>query len=144
MKNGVNTEATPKTRLAGRSTGPGSAWRKAKPAPRRTIPSAASASGMYSVVKIAEKADEKAVQRMTRTKISQTWFASQTGPIDRSIWARTRPRPFPRARKQVPETGAEVGPAEDRVERDAEPEDRRADIRLAHGLAPDPASAGGP
>ena len=108
MKNGVNTEATPKTRLAGRSTGPGSAWRKAKPAPRRTIPSAAIASGMYSVVKIAEKADEKAVQRMTRTKISQTWFASQTGPIDRSIWACTRrarsPEPASRSQRPAPKS----------------------------------------
>ena len=46
MKNGVSTDANPKTRLAGRSTGPGRAWRKAKPEPRRTIPSAARASGM--------------------------------------------------------------------------------------------------
>ena len=46
MKNGVSTEATPKTRLAGPLHRPGRAWRKAKPEPRRTIPSAASASGM--------------------------------------------------------------------------------------------------
>jgi hypothetical protein len=37
------------------------------------------------VVITAEKAVGKAVQRTTMTKISQTWFASQTGPIERSI-----------------------------------------------------------
>jgi hypothetical protein len=46
MKKGVSREATPNTRVAGRCTGPGSAWRKAKPEPRRTIPSAARDSGM--------------------------------------------------------------------------------------------------
>ncbi len=45
-KNGVSTEEIPNTRVAGPCTGPVSAWRKAKPEPRRTIPSAASARGM--------------------------------------------------------------------------------------------------
>ena len=36
----------------------------------------------------AAKAAENAVQSTTRTKISQTWFASQTGPIAQSISAR--------------------------------------------------------
>src|SRR5215216_3824957 len=39
---------------------------------------------------IAEKRLGKPVHRTTSTKINQTWFASQTGPIDRSIWLRTR------------------------------------------------------
>src|SRR3954454_17970086 len=52
-------------------------------------------------------------------------------------------RPLARARKQVPEAGTEVGPAEDRVERDAEPEDRRADICAAHDEPPAAGASGG-
>ena len=53
---------------------------------------------------IAEKALGKAVQSTTRTKISQTWLASQTGPIERSICARTRSArsPLPASRSQTP------------------------------------------
>ncbi len=53
---------------------------------------------MNRVEKIAAKAAEKAVQSTTRTKISQTWLASQTGPIAQSISARARlPRSPPPA-----------------------------------------------
>ena len=45
------------------------------------IPSAATNSGMYSVEKIAPNAVGYAVHTTTSTKISQTWLASQTGPI---------------------------------------------------------------
>ena len=50
------------------------------------------------------KACGKQVQRITRTKISQTWFASQTGPIERLTSPRTRePRSAPPAvRSQKP------------------------------------------
>ena len=46
----------------------------------------------------------KPVQKITRTKISQTWLASQTGPIERLISPRTRaPRSAPPAvRSQNP------------------------------------------
>ncbi len=56
------------------------------------------------MVKIAEKAWENAVQSTTSTKISQTWLASQTGPIERSIWVRTRSArsPDPASRSHTP------------------------------------------
>ena len=59
---------------------------------------------MNSVEKMASKADGKPVQRTTSTKISQTWFASHTGPIAQSISARgRRPRsPPPASRLQKP------------------------------------------
>ena len=40
---------------------------------------------MNSVDITDAKATENAVQSTTRTKISQTWLASQTGPIAQSI-----------------------------------------------------------
>jgi hypothetical protein len=59
---------------------------------------------MKSVEKIAANAAEKAVHSTTRTKISQTWFDSQTGPIAQSICARARlPRsPPPASSDQKP------------------------------------------
>ena len=47
------------------------------------IPSAAMKSGTVSVETIEPKASGYAVQQMTSTKISQTWLASQTGPMAR-------------------------------------------------------------
>ena len=54
------------------------------------MPSPASDHGTARVVMMALKARGNPVQSMTITKISQTWFASQTGPIERSIWRRAR------------------------------------------------------
>ena len=55
---------------------------------------------MNSVEKTASKADEKPVQSTTRVKISQTWLASQTGPIAQSISSRGRlPLSPPRAKR---------------------------------------------
>src|SRR4029078_272109 len=78
--------------------------RNAKLEPRSTIPSAASVSGTNSVSVIDANASEKAVQSTTRHKISQTWFASHTGPIDLSMSRRGRsPRSAPPAtRSQNP------------------------------------------
>ena len=56
--------------------------RKAKLDPRNTMPSAASDSGTNSVSVIDGNASENAVHNTTRQKISQTWFASHTGPIE--------------------------------------------------------------
>ena len=71
---------------------------KANPAPRSTIPSAARQSGMNSVDITDANASGNPVQRMTSAKISQTWFASQTGPIAQSMRARARfPRSLPPA-----------------------------------------------
>ena len=53
---------------------------------------------MKSVEKIDANAVENPVHSTTRTKISQTWLASQTGPIAQSISSRARrPRPPPPA-----------------------------------------------
>ena len=73
--------------------------RNAKPAPRSTMAKTASMSGSNRVEVIAANAAGNAVQRMTRSKISHTWFVSQTGPIAWSIRAQgnTRPRAVPPA-----------------------------------------------
>ena len=61
-------------------------------------------SGTNRVSMIDAYADGKAVHITTKMKISQTWFASQTGPIERSMTARGRaPRRAPPAvRSQNP------------------------------------------
>lgn len=61
-------------------------------------------SGTNSVVMIDAKASPNPVQHVTRTKTSQTWFASHTVPIAASISARGRaPRSRPPAtRSQNP------------------------------------------
>ncbi len=51
---------------------------------------------MNSVEKTASNALENAVQSTTRTKISQTWLASQTGPIAQSTRSRARRPRAPR------------------------------------------------
>ena len=109
MKNGVSSDESPNRRSA--SSRPASlravVW-KANPAPRSTIPSAARLSGMNSVDKIDPKASGNAVHSTTRTKISQTWLASQTGPIAQSIRSRGRlprsPPPATRAQKPAPKS----------------------------------------
>ena len=61
------------------------ALRNANPAPRPMMPSAATVSGMYIVDVIAANTGGNPVHSSTITKISQTWLASQTGPIECSI-----------------------------------------------------------
>ena len=63
------------------------------------MPSAARLSGMNSVEKIDANAVENPVQSTTSTKISQTWLASQTGPIAQSISSRARRPRSPRRRR---------------------------------------------
>ena len=105
MKNGVSSDERPNRRSARSRPAVRRAvlW-NANPEPRRTMPKAARLSGMNSVEKIAANADEKPVQSTTMTKISQTWLASQTGPIAQSISSRgRRPRsPLPATRLQKP------------------------------------------
>ena len=48
-------------------------------------------------------------------KINQTWLASHTGPIERSIARAWAPAPLGAARGQVPEPGPEVGATEHRI-----------------------------
>ena len=99
------------------------------------MPSAPSVSGMYNVDATAANAGGKPVQRTTSTKISQTWLASHTGPMECSISA-AGGRPAPAvAGEQVPEAGAEVGPREEGVRR--QPDEHRGQHRLgrAHRAA---------
>ena len=51
--------------------------------PRKTIPTAATKSGIESVEAIDPNASGYAVQTTVSTNTSQTWFASHTGPIAR-------------------------------------------------------------
>ena len=105
MQYGTSTEeranAAPKTRRFRVVT---TALRKAKLAPRSTIPRAAIISGTNSVSVIDAYASGNEVHRMTKMKINQTWLASHTGPIERSTTARGRaPRSGPPAvRSQNP------------------------------------------
>ena len=52
---------------------------------------------MWSTVPSAANAAGKAVNSITTTRISQTWFASQIGAICSAISARCASRPGPRA-----------------------------------------------
>ena len=105
MQNGTITDddanAAPKLRsLDVRVT----SLRNAKLEPRNTMPSAASDSGTNSVSVIDANASGKPVHSTTRQKISQTWLASHTGPIEWAMTARGRaPRSAPPAmRSQNP------------------------------------------
>src|SRR3954447_12597391 len=104
---GTRTEETakaaPKVR---RSRVRRTAFRKAKPAPRRTMPKAAIVSGTNRVRVIEAYACGKQVQRTTNTKMSQTWLASHTGAIEWSMTSRgLAPRvdpPATRSQKPAP------------------------------------------
>ena len=78
--------------------------RNANAAPRAIIPKAARVSGTYSVDATGVNPAGNPVHSTTSTKISQTWLASQTGPIACSITARWgAPRRVPPARRsQMP------------------------------------------
>src|SRR6476469_2004038 len=109
MKNGVRTDANPKIASDhARPPARRALWWNAKPEPRSTMPSAARLSGMNNVEKIASNAVANPVQSTTRMKISQTWLASQTGPIAQSISSRGRrppsPRPASRLQKPAPKS----------------------------------------
>ena len=60
------------------------------------------------------------VHSTTKQKISHTWLASHTGPIEWSISSRGRSPRSGAAGQQVPEPGAEVGAAEHGVRGDAD------------------------
>src|SRR4029077_17052652 len=104
-KKGVTTDdaakAIPNARWSDSSD---TAPRKAKAEPRRITPNATAVSGTYSVDAIAEKTVGNPVQVTTRAKISQTWLASQTGPIDSAMRRRlgTPSAAEPASRSQNP------------------------------------------
>ena len=103
MQNGTITDeianAAPKLRRLEVSV---TSLRNAKLEPRRTMPSAASESGTKSVSVIDANASEKPVHSTTRQKMSHTWLASHTGPMECATTARggrparRRPRGGPR------------------------------------------------
>ena len=105
MQNGTSTDdvanAAPKLRwLDVRVT----SLRKAKLEPRNTMPNAASESGTNSVSVIDANASGNPVHSTTRQKMSQTWFASHTGPIEWLMTGRGAPpaRAPPAVRSQNP------------------------------------------
>ena len=132
MQNGTITDdvanAAPKLRwLDVRVT----SLRNANAEPRNTMPSAANDSGTNNVSVIDANASENAVQSTTRQKMSQTWFASHTGPIEWVITARGRTAPLGAAGDEIPEPGAEVGAAEERVRGDPDHQDHRHHVAHA-------------
>ena len=60
-------------------------------------------------------ASGKDVHKITKMKINQTWLASHTGPMECSIVCARMRTSLRAAGGQVPESGAEVSTAEDRV-----------------------------
>ena len=121
MQYGTRTEerakAAPKLR---RSRVRNTVLRNAKLDPRSTIPKAARVSGTNRVSVIDAYASEKPVHSTTKMKISQTWLASHTGPMEWSMTSRGSRPAVGAAGDEVPEAGAEVGAAEHGVGRDGE------------------------
>ena len=76
-------------------------------------------SGMCRIVPNAANAGGKQTNSMTTTTMSQTWFASQIGPIAFEMSVRCLSRRGP-GREQIPHAAAEVRAAEQhvRVQRD--------------------------
>ena len=111
----ADANAAPKaTAVAGRGA-PSCGTRSS--APRSTMPSAARVSGTNRVRVIDAYAVGNDVQSTTKMKISHTWLASHTGPMEWSITVRGRSAALGPAGDQVPDPGTEVGAAEDRVRR---------------------------
>ena len=133
-------ERGPEVALARRARRPPCGTRSSSP--RNTIPSAAIDSGTNSVSVIDANASAKAVHSTTRQKISQTWFASHTGPIEWLITARGALPALGAAGGEVPEPGAEVGAAEQRVRGDPHHQDHARRRRSRHAAPSVPACSG--
>src|SRR5579883_1284664 len=108
-KKGVSTEAAANTQPSALlEAGSCTALRKAKAEPRRMTPTATAVRGTYMVEAMEAKAEGKPVHRTTRAKISHTWLASHTGPMECSILARMRSpladRPALRSQKPAPKS----------------------------------------
>ena len=121
-KNGVISEEIEKTTFGAARPRSPNVWPKANPDPRRTIPTAASASGRYSVSMIAREGAGNAVQRTTSVKISQTWLASQTGPSE-SVTRRSIRLRRPRSRERTASSSQTPAP------KSAPPKSRTAWLR---------------
>jgi hypothetical protein len=70
---------------------------KAKAQPRTTMATTASVAGTKTTVPSAPNARGKAEKKAVTTKISHTWLASQTGPMDLVIARRWAAAMLPRA-----------------------------------------------
>ena len=124
-KNGVMMDATPNATALGHSNHvPRASGRNAYDEPRRMMPNAARNSGTYMVLITDAKASGNDVHMTTSVKMSHTWLASHTGPIDECSSARMRsarrPRPAMRSHAPVPKsappsTAYSVRPATSRI-----------------------------
>ena len=104
-KNGVSTEAAPKTVVASaRPRGRRAVCWNAKPDPRSTIPNAARLSGMKSVEKIASNADGEAGPEHDEDE-DQPDVVRLPDRADRPVDQLARPRARPRRRRRAGSTG---------------------------------------
>ena len=92
---GATRLAAPNRRLSSTSLRPASRGLARRPSAtlRRTIASNATVNGASNAVPSAENAAGNAENRSVIEKISQTWLASQTGPIVAAIACRSSARP---------------------------------------------------
>ena len=81
---------------------------------------------------IDPNAGGNAVHSTTRQKISHTWLTSHTGPTARLISARGCGALARAASDEVPESGAEIGSAENGVRGHGQQQDRRDEVGEAH------------
>ena len=96
---GVTTDAPAKTcpQPAWASEVPMPYARKVNAAPRSTMPTSITVSGMCSATESAAQAGGKQTNSRTTTTIIQTWLASQMGAMARAMRSRCAPARGPRA-----------------------------------------------
>ena len=134
MKKGVTSEESAESALgeAPVAESPRAILWKANPEPRRTIPSAARLSGMNSVDMIEENADRERGPEHDQHEDQPDVVGLPDG-ADRPVDQRARSlAALAAAGDQRPEAGAEVGAAEHRVQRGADPEDAGDSVGGAH------------
>ena len=93
--------------------------RSAYVAPRKMIPTARRRAGTPASTRSTRTPPGTRSSTTTSTKISQTWFASQTGPMACVRVVADSSAGSPAARRERPEAGAEVRAGEHRVGREA-------------------------
>ena len=145
MKNGVSSDASPNSvsATARPRTRRAVLW-NANPAPRSTMPSAARLSGM-------NKRREDRLERRREAGPEHDEHEDQPDVVglphgaDRPVDQLARPpAALAAAGEQAPEAGAEVGAAEDGVDRHADPEHDGDGVGAAHAGSCNGAGASGP
>ena len=68
------------------------------------------------------------VQVTTSAKMSQTWLASHTGPIDSAMRLRCAAPAVAEPGEKVPESSAEIGAGQEHVRGDAAPQKDENDV----------------